>query len=506
MSVPVSKENRAAEIDQCLKLLSASASDESKFTALLILPRLLDANDENTIQHVFGRMNFKFLERLMKSSKCINSSVTLVFRLSYKLQWMFVSLTSKIEPTAEVPETVMQEIAVNILSFFSNVDSLKSSEDLIARIPTLSTLIKPSDSNDITKEVLMMVMRLQDSELAISATLSSTVLSRILSLLGINATSEEQELAKHLCVLTYGNAFTKIEQQNSQILRTAVLESLKFTLLPTLSSTIRVKQDVSKFIAVDLLHRVLNECPTDITKELYSTEQQRVNIWCENIRSGLRQILTSKTVSDRRDQAFSLIATLLRHIGPNWLFCTLGKTAAVAHEAPQQLEKQPAGGAKGKPVVTEESEIDARFPALLIQLASLEARLILDELGGDPDAGGRKTLQEAPSSDRSIAMLPMFYQIIESGIQYLTSEDLDLQGTDIDLIFKIRNILRELFKAIIDFLNDIQSKHAEQDVFENIVALASVRLLAIWTEEDDSLNEEMSSATLTMVETFRDTQ
>lgn len=475
MSVPTPKENRAAEIDQCLKLLSASASDESKFTALLILPRLLDANDENTIQHVFSKMNFKFLERLMKS-----------------------------KPTAEVPETVMQEIAVNILSFFSTIDSLKSSEDLIARIPTLSTLIKPSDPNDITKEVLMMIMRLQESELAISATLSSTVLSRILSLLGIDATSEEQELAKHLCVLAYGNAFTKIEQQIPQMLRTAVLESLKFTLLPTLSSTIRVKQDVSKFIAVDILHRILNECPTEITKELYSTEQQRVNIWCENIRSGLRQILTSKTVSDRRDQAFSLIATLLRHIGPNWLFCTLGKTAAVAHETPKQLEKQPAGAAQNKPVVKEESEIDARFPALLIQLASLEARLILDELGGEPDTGARKTLQEAPSSDRSIAMLPMFYQIIESGIHYLTSEDLDLQGTDIDLIFKIRNILRELFKAIIDYLNDIQSKQTVHEVFEDIIALASVRLLAIWTEEDDSLNEEMSSATLTMVETFRD--
>ncbi|CAM0135751.1 hypothetical protein VKS41_001820 [Umbelopsis sp. WA50703] len=477
MNVSSSKENRTTEIDQCLKLLSASASDESKFTALLILPRLLDANDESTIQHVFGKMNFKFLERLMKS-----------------------------KPTAEVPETVMQEIAVNILSFFSTIESLKSSEDLIARIPTLSTLIKPSDTNDITKEVLMMIMRLQDSELAISATLSSTVLSRVLSLLGTSATSEEQDLAKHLCVLAYGNALTKIEQQNSQMLRTAVLESLKFTLLPTLSSTIRVKQDVSKFIAVDILHRVLNECPTEMIQQLYNSEQQRVNIWCENIRSGLRQILTSKTVSDRRDQAFSLIATLLRHLGPNWLFSTLGKTAAIAHATPRQLEKQPAASAKDKPVVTEESEIDARFPALLMQLASLEARLIIDDLGGEPDAATKKTLQAAPSSDRSIAMLPMFYQIVESGIQYLTDDELDLQDTDIDLIFKIRNILRELFKAIIDFLNDVQSKQAEQDIFEDIVVLASVRLLAIWTEEDDSLNEEMSSATLTMVETFRDSQ
>jgi Neurochondrin len=52
--------------------------------------------------------------------------------------WAFI-----LEKTAEVPETVMQEIAVNILSYFSTVDSLTSSEQLIARIPTLSSCIKP---------------------------------------------------------------------------------------------------------------------------------------------------------------------------------------------------------------------------------------------------------------------------------------------------------------------------------------------------------------------------
>jgi hypothetical protein len=98
----------------------------------------------------------------------------------------------------------------------------------------------------------------------------------------------------------------------------------------------------------------------------------------------------------------------------------------------------------------------------------------------------------------------MFYQIVESAIRYLTDDDLALEGTDIDLIFKIRQILTELFKAIIDFLNDVLSDSDTSDIFEDIVALASVRLLAIWTEEDDSINSEMSSNTLTMVETFRE--
>ncbi|CAO3686039.1 unnamed protein product [Umbelopsis ramanniana] len=421
-------------------------------------------------------MNFKFIERLMKSKK-----------------------------TAEVPETVMQEIAVNILSYFSTVESLTSSEQLIARIPTLSSCIKPRDTSDITKDVLMTLMRLAKSDSALQSILDKQVLSRILVLLGDDASREEQDLAKHVIILVYGSAFNRLEQPNSTDLKTSLIQSLKYSLIPTLSSTLRIRQDTSKFIAVDVLHRVFNECPTNIVQELEKEEKQRFDIWIESIRSGVRQILTSKTVSDRRDHAFSLIAALLRHIGPRWLFSTLEKTASISPSptTPRQAEKRPATATVEKPMVTDEAGIDARFPALLIQLASLEVRLILDDLGGEKDA---KAIEADPASDRSVAMLPMFYQIIESAILYLTSDDLALENTDIDLIFKIRQILTELFKAIIEFLNDAFSRTDQQDIFNDIVVLASVRLLAIWIEEDDSLNNDMTSKTMTMVETFREQQ
>ncbi|CAO3681775.1 unnamed protein product [Umbelopsis vinacea] len=412
---------------------------------------------------------------------------------------------ANLEKSAEVPETVMQEIAVSILSYFSTVKPLTTSEQLIARIPTLSALVRPSDPTEISKDVLMTIMRLATSEQALKTILDQQVLSRILLLLGSDATAEEQELAKQLVILVYGTAFNEIgsQQEQSKALRASVLESLKYSFIPTLSSTLRLKQDTSKFVAVDVLHRVINECPTGILQELQIQERQRFDIWIESIRSGLRQILTSKTDSDRRDHAFSLTATLLRHIGPKWLFSTLAKTAKLPLMTPRQAEKRPESE---KPIASNEAEIDARFPALLIQLASLEARLILDDLGDARRDANHKAIEPASSSDRSVSMLPMFYQIVESAIRYLTDDDLALEGTDIDLIFKIRQILTELFKAIIDFLNDVLSDSDTSDIFEDIVALASVRLLAIWTEEDDSINSEMSSNTLTMVETFREEQ
>lgn len=61
--------DRSAEIDKCLSMIVPSASDESKFIGMLILPKLLEQDNVENIQHVFKGMNFKFIERLLRTSK-----------------------------------------------------------------------------------------------------------------------------------------------------------------------------------------------------------------------------------------------------------------------------------------------------------------------------------------------------------------------------------------------------------------------------------------------------
>jgi hypothetical protein len=55
------------EIIQCLNLLSPESSDDAKFVALMLLPRLLQ-HDQKTVKLVFEAMDFNFLERLMRTS------------------------------------------------------------------------------------------------------------------------------------------------------------------------------------------------------------------------------------------------------------------------------------------------------------------------------------------------------------------------------------------------------------------------------------------------------
>jgi hypothetical protein len=68
-TVASSTRDRSAEIDRCLSMIVPSASDESKFVGMLMLPKLLDQNNNKDVEKVFDEMNFKFLERLLRTCK-----------------------------------------------------------------------------------------------------------------------------------------------------------------------------------------------------------------------------------------------------------------------------------------------------------------------------------------------------------------------------------------------------------------------------------------------------
>ncbi|CAI2182301.1 11600_t:CDS:2 [Funneliformis geosporum] len=106
-------EDSRSEINQCLNLLRSESSDDAKFVALMLLPRLLQQDQEN-VRLVFDSMDFKFLERLMRTS---NSSDN------------------------DLPDNILKTIAIHIISCFCEVEELISKRQIHARIPTLSTLL-----------------------------------------------------------------------------------------------------------------------------------------------------------------------------------------------------------------------------------------------------------------------------------------------------------------------------------------------------------------------------
>ena len=56
-----------SQFEQTLQLLQKGSSDEEKFIALLILPKIVDAKNETQIQTVFDKLDIAFLSRLLRT-------------------------------------------------------------------------------------------------------------------------------------------------------------------------------------------------------------------------------------------------------------------------------------------------------------------------------------------------------------------------------------------------------------------------------------------------------
>ncbi len=56
-----------SQFEQTLRLLDKSSTDEEKFIALLILPKIVDAKNETQIQAIFEKLDIAFLTRLLRT-------------------------------------------------------------------------------------------------------------------------------------------------------------------------------------------------------------------------------------------------------------------------------------------------------------------------------------------------------------------------------------------------------------------------------------------------------
>jgi len=98
--------NREAQIMEILELLKPESTDEQKFVALLLLPRILDPNDKKVVMNVFHSMDFTFLTRLLVT-------------------------TSENE---HIPPETLRAIAIHIIECFAEYEELLAQKQLTSRI------------------------------------------------------------------------------------------------------------------------------------------------------------------------------------------------------------------------------------------------------------------------------------------------------------------------------------------------------------------------------------
>ncbi|KAI8390961.1 Neurochondrin-domain-containing protein [Radiomyces spectabilis] len=450
-SIGSSKADRFAEIDRCLAMISPSSSDESKFVGMLILPKLLQQNDAAAIQHVFDGMNFTFIERLLRTAP---------------------------DENAEVPDSVMKEIAVNILGCFARYENLVTSKPMTERIPTLSTVLTPNDPTDVTEETLHIMLCMAVTKESMVKILDPDVLKNIFEVFAQTQKAKERSLCVQLVTSVYARACHQLHEKPIPSLTSAVKYSLKTT-LSILSQIFKNDQDMLKFETLHMLSQLLPLVPSTVMDKVKHDAEKSYGRWLEHLRVGLRQLLSSRLRDSDRDEAMVVTACMLRYFGPDWLFSSLEQTKACKRKKEKQSED--------KKVL--EAYADANFPSLLVHLSAVETRVMLDDINDRLRSlhNLNAVVHDEEKERRQEIMIPVHYEILEACIQYLSMHfDNDSNsGTDPEVLLKIRKTLSDTLEIVMELLRFIQdTTDNDEELENNTIAQASMRIVAVWLAEE----------------------
>ncbi|CAG8541417.1 9308_t:CDS:2, partial [Acaulospora morrowiae] len=403
-------QERRNEITRCLELLSPSSSDDAKFVALMLLPRLLQ-QDEETTKIIFDAIDFKFLERLMRTERFTEENL---------------------------PDYTLKTIAVHILSCFCAMDELLTKKQIHARIPTLSTLLPTNINEELAQDILKILLRLASAKQGLTQFINNKVVSNVLQR-AKSSTNETRDMSLQVIYYTTTSVIADYHLFDSKIIQTFLL-----TTFGELSEILRTDQTMFKFNCLDIFVQIFTHMTDQVAQEMVLKDESQTNVWLQNAKYGLRDILRSKIGSEQRDKALSLIMLLLHYFDATWLFTPNISSKKDHHSVVENID-------------------DFKFAVLVVQLACVEIRLMLDEISDKLEKKDFKPVE------RHEVMLPACYTILEKSIEHLSQIESSLEinengnstdptksKLDPELLLRLKSTMVETFRIIMEYLLNIK--------------------------------------------------
>ncbi|KAJ3207185.1 hypothetical protein HDU67_007622 [Dinochytrium kinnereticum] len=431
-----------AELDACLQLLRPKASDENKFVALFLLPRLLpDPNDHAKIQYAFDRMNFTFLKRLLRTQ------------------------TAKKADDSSVPVITLHNIAVNILSGFCRIESLRERKELIGTVPALGKVLevhaRDPEYADIVGEILSFTAAIAAHPLGLQTIVDEDVLMHVAEILYLMNADELRGHALRTMNMIFGNVYSF-----DIVPKATFFQNVNNKVLPALSFLIKMDQTELKFQSVETLTlsmSVLNKLGMAVAEES----------WTADTRDGLYDILKNKIGERERDSALVLASSMVYAIGPRWLeLSTLNR--------------------KGK----KPESSGPQFSMLLVHIACAEVRVRLDEFTKD-------------AVDSSSEVITASFRVIVAFMEALIESDND----DCELTLSPESLLslrRATAETFITFMAalierfEVYQESRDEQILESPIVTEGIHALGLWlAEETDIPQPEVKAAIPALLAVFR---
>jgi hypothetical protein len=167
---------------------------------------------------------------------------------------------------------------------------------------------------------------------------------------------------------------------------------------------------------------------------------------------------------------------LLQHFGTDWFFKSLQDTKAA------KRKKEKASTDKASDPANKAYAI-ASFPALVIHLVAIEAKLLVDEINDrvmKEQDESNKTMNAETLTNQQL-MVRVYLETLEAGMEYLAAH-CESSGMEAEMLLKIRTTLSEVMDVVAELLNTMRNSDSNWD--QDPIAQACANYISIWLAEE----------------------
>lgn len=448
------------------------------------------SQDQETMTRFFDSMDFPFLDRMMQIEE------------------------SSVPKEAGVDATTIRSIAIDIMACFSTHWELLVRKEFKDRVPTMLSLLSVSDATENSKKILKIMIRIsaypQVSMILTNPGYQSSIVAYIFDTFDCRGEAHED------AVMVFKRTFLIIQEgfkQNPKIVLQITKDFLP-TIMTRISKPFSVLSETHKPEILQMLTESVAYLPEQYMQQHVKDHVVETRSWVRNLKSGLIQLLSTRQAPTTRDDCFKLIGLLLQRLGADWIFPEIPTTDTILAETRTKKSSPATLVHSMESLSLTDAEIDKKFAALVVHLACVEARVLMDELADELAATAATTKKEGgeirQAKIRKEQVLPLVYEILEVSIGYLVlvSEDDELleRGLfDATALLKVQESLQAAFSAVLDYLLDLQTSKdgTPEKLVSNMNYLASLRILSVWLTEDDSLHAQAVALFPTLEEVVR---
>ncbi|KAJ2824624.1 hypothetical protein GGI24_003360, partial [Coemansia furcata] len=436
------------QIERCASLLSSRSTDDEKLAGLLLMPRVVGAQDRESLEYIFDSMDIKFIERLMRTG----------------IKKIETHIDTDATAATELP---MLDIALSVLNVFSSHSTIASKSKMQARIPTLFRVATLMEHPNALAEAMQILCRLLATDTAVRSILEKPdSLLRIVD--SARSLTETLETTRFLdLVLNRCSCYIHEEGKDTSCVQ-GWAELLGSTANAFASST-----GMLKFELIPVLANALE--PIDRT----DMEAADIANLCKNIVSSTGSsciwVLRQKSETTQyADQALVLYSHLVR-LWPEHVFS--GNTVVAA--------SQPRSSQQNK-----DSE-------LILRLACIEAQAAIDAMMICPPSSDNLDADNSAEAARLRRgwKLPFCAEIIAGWLEWIGAwldEQPESANVDEDVIYEVMSEIHKAAQAVVGFLIDWKDRgYSEHEIIDASPGLvvSIVHMLGQWLATDPKLHQ-----------------